>query len=150
MQLSPSKVNWFLFFKLPAAYWCGVRLVQLDHHESKASVKYRWFNQNPFRSMYFAVQMMAAELTTGALALSAIRESGKSVSMLVASSQSVYHKKITGRVTFSCRQGQLVRETLAAAIASGAPQTVRLHAIGRNESNEVVSEMTFEWTLKVR
>lgn len=150
MRLSPSKINWFLFFKLPAAYWCGVRLIQLDAQDSKASVKFRWFNQNPFRSMYFAVQMMAAELTTGALMLSAIRESGRSVSMLVATSQSVYHKKVTGRVTFSCNQGQLVREAVAAAIASGAPQTIRLQSVGTNESQELVSEMTFEWTLKVR
>ena len=150
MQLSPSKVNWFLFFKLPAAYWCGVRLVALNSDESKASVRFGWFNQNPFKSMYFAVQMMAAELTTGALVMSTIRESGKSISMLVASNESVFHKKVTGRVNFSCNQGQLVNDVMAAVIASGTPQTVRLKSIGVNESGELVSEMYFEWTLKVR
>jgi hypothetical protein len=34
------------------------------------SVKHRWINQNPFNSMYFAVQAMAAELATGALVMS--------------------------------------------------------------------------------
>ena len=34
-----------------------------------STVKHRWINQNPFNSMYFAVQAMAAELSTGALVM---------------------------------------------------------------------------------
>jgi len=39
-----------------------------------ATVKHRWLNQNPFNSMYFAVQAMAAELTTGALVMYQIKK----------------------------------------------------------------------------
>ena len=29
------------------------------------TVRHKWFNQNPFKSMFWAVQGMAAELSTG-------------------------------------------------------------------------------------
>jgi hypothetical protein len=129
---------------------CGVRLKSLDSHKSVASVKYQWLNQNPFRSMYFAVQMMAAELSTGALVIAKIRESKKNVSMLVASSHAVYHKRVTGRVNFTCEDGAKVSQALDQAIASGEGQTVTLKSIGVTETGEVASEMVFEWTLKLR
>jgi hypothetical protein len=46
------KLN-FYFFKLPAAFICGVRVKKLDEKECVATVKHRWINQNPFNSMYF-------------------------------------------------------------------------------------------------
>ena len=70
MNVSPRKLNTFLIFKLPAAFFCGVRTKVLDDAKCVVSVKHRWINQNPFNSMFWAVQGMAAELTTGALVMS--------------------------------------------------------------------------------
>ena len=67
MNISPSKLNIFLMFKLPAAYFTGVRAKHLDDTTCIVSVKHRWINQNPFKSMFWAVQGMAAELSTGAM-----------------------------------------------------------------------------------
>lgn len=150
MSLSKTKLHVFLFFKLPSAFWCGVRVKALNHDACSASVKHRWFNQNPFQSMYFAVQAMAAELTTGALVMLYIQESGKKISMLVAQNKAVFTKKATGRITFSCKQGQLVKETIDKAIATGEGQTIWLTSIGVNEEGQQVSEMSFEWTVKVK
>ena len=69
MEYSPSKLNTFLFLKLPSAFWSGVRVKSISIEKCVVTVKHRWFNQNPFNSMYFAVQAMAAELTTGALVI---------------------------------------------------------------------------------
>lgn len=150
MSLSKTKLHVFLFFKLPSAFWCGVRVKSLNHDACSATVKHRWFNQNPFQSMYFAVQAMAAELTTGALVMLYIQESGKKISMLVAQNKAVFTKKATGRITFSCKQGQLVKETIDKAIATGEGQTIWLTSIGVNEEGQQVSEMSFEWTVKVK
>jgi hypothetical protein len=150
MSLSKTKLHVFLFFKLPSAFWCGVRVKSLNHDACSATVKHRWFNQNPFQSMYFAVQAMAAELTTGALVMLYIQESRKKISMLVAQNKAVFTKKATGRITFSCKQGQLVKETIDKAIATGEGQTVWLTSIGVNEEGQQVSEMSFEWTVKVK
>lgn len=150
MSISKTKLHVFLFFKLPSAFWCGVRVKSLNHDACSAMVKHRWFNQNPFQSMYFAVQAMAAELTTGALVMLYIQESGKKISMLVAQNKAVFSKKATGRITFSCSEGQLVQETIDKAIASSEGQTIWLTSIGVNEEGQQVSEMSFEWTVKVK
>jgi hypothetical protein len=55
--------------------------------------------------MYFAVQAMAAELTTGVLIMQAIQESGQSISMLVLNNKSNFSKKAKGLITFTCEDG---------------------------------------------
>jgi acyl-coenzyme A thioesterase PaaI-like protein len=150
MKLSPSKMNAFLFLKLPAAFWSGVRVKSISKEQCVATVKHKWFNQNPFKSMYFAVQAMAAELTTGALVMTQIQNSGKNISMLVANNNGNYTKKATGKITFTCNDGHLVEEAIQKAIASGEGQTIWMKSIGQNEKGEQVSEMNFEWTIKLK
>ena len=150
VHTSPSKVNLFLFFKLPAAFWCGVRLKSIDSQQCVTSVKHRWFNQNPFNSLYFAVQAMAAELSTGALVLQTIHDSGAKISMLVATNKCAFTKKATGRIRFLCQDGALVNQKIQETIKTGEGVTVWLHSVGTNEKGEVVAEMDFEWTLKVK
>ncbi len=150
MKISPSKLNTFLMFKLPAAYFTGVRATYLDNEKCTVSVKHRWINQNPFKSMFWAVQGMAAELTTGALVMQKIRQSGKNVSMLVANNNASFTKKATGRITFECVEGRKVDEAIDKAIRTGEGQTVWLNANGRNKEGVEVSSFNFEWTLKVK
>ncbi len=150
MPVSVRKLNTFLFFKLPSAYFCGVRTKSLSDTTCVVSVKHRWINQNPFRSMFWAVQGMAAELTTGALVMSKIRNSGKSISMLVANNNASFSKKATGRITFTCSEGSKIDEAIRKAIETGEGQTVWLHAYGVNAEGIEVSQFNFEWTLKVK
>jgi len=150
MDFTPSKLNTFLFFKLPSAYWCGVRVNTIDGKTSNVGVKHKWFNQNPFKSMYFAVQAMAAELSTGILVMYYINKSKSNVSMLVAANKSIFTKKATGRITFTCNDGYLVDEALAAAIATGEGQTFWMKSVGIDEAGDRVSEFDFQWTIKAR
>lgn len=150
MQISPSKLNSFLFFKLPSAYWCGVRVKKINEDVCEANVKHKWFNQNPFNSMYFAVQAMAAELTTGALVMYHIRKSEKKISMLVANNRSNFSKKAKGKITFSCNQGSIAKSAVEEAIKENGIQTFWMKSIGVDESGDEVSRMEFEWTIKVK
>ncbi|MFD2727248.1 DUF4442 domain-containing protein [Hyunsoonleella rubra] len=150
MKLTPSKLNTFLMFKLPSAYLCGVRVKYIDNKKCEVTVKHRWINQNPFKSMFWAVQGMAAELTTGALVTGKIQESGKRISMLVTSNHSQFTKKATGRITFTCVDGQLIDEVLQKAIETGEGQTIQLTSIGTNDEGVEVSRFGFEWSVKVK
>jgi len=150
MQLSPRKLNLFLAFKLPAAFWCGVRTKRLTPEECIATVRYRWISQNPFKSMYFAVQAMAAELTTGALVMLHIKKSGASISMLVLNNKATFTKKAIGKITFICTHGDAIADTVKKAIESGEGQTIWLQSIGRDTQGDVVAIMDFEWTLKLK
>ena len=150
MALTTRKLNSFLFLKLPSAFICGVRVKEINDEVCKATVTHRWINQNPFNSMYFAVQAMAAELTTGALVMNEIQRSKAKISMLVANNKSSFSKKATGKITFICNDGKLVKEGITKTIESGEGQTFWLKSVGYNEENIQVSEMHFEWTVKVK
>jgi hypothetical protein len=65
----PVKFRMFLFSRLPSAYFAGVRIREVDEKHCVVTVPYKWFTQNPFRSTYFACLSMAAELSTGSLAM---------------------------------------------------------------------------------
>jgi len=150
MKLTAAKLNRFLLFKLPSAYLCGVRVKEVTFNSCKVSVKHRWINQNPFRSMYFAVQAMAAELSTGALVMLHIQTSKRNIGMLVASNRSSFTKKATGRITFECQNSNQIETAIQNAIVTGEGQTFWLKSIGINEKGEQVSEMDFEWTIKLK
>jgi hypothetical protein len=98
--------------------------------------------------MYFAVQAMAGELSTGALVMLEIQKSNRKISMLVANNRSNFSKKATGRITFVCNDGNLVEEAIRETIATGDGQTFWMKAIGTNEKGEQVSEMDFEWSVR--
>ena len=150
MRFIPSKLNTFLFFKLPSAFWCGVRVKDISAVSCIVSVKHKWFNQNPFNSMYFAVQAMAAELSTGVLVMYHINNSNKKISMLVTGNNATYTKKARGRITFTCNEGEVVRDAITAAIATGQGQVFRLQSMGVDEAGDKVSLMEFEWSIKAK
>ena len=150
MNISVSSLNNFLFFKLPSAFLCGVRVKEIDEYKCVVTVKHRWINQNPFNSMYFAVQAMAAELATGALVMLEIQKSKQKISMLVANNKGNYSKKATGIITFICEDRALANQAIQKAVATGDGQTFWMKSIGINEKGEQVSEMDFEWSVLLR
>lgn len=150
MGLSASKFNSFTFLKLPSAWWCGVRVKYIDKQKTVVTVKHKWFNQNPFNSMFWAVQGMAAELSTGAMVIDQIKESGAKISMLVANNKANFSKKATGRITFSCEDGHLIKDALDKTIATGEGQTFWMKSTGVNKEGIVVSTFDFEWTVRLK
>jgi len=150
MEVTVKKMNKFLMFKLPSAFLCGVKLIELDSVKSVVKVRHRWINQNPFNSMYFAVQSMAAELTTGAIVIKKIKESGKQISMLVTNHNGAFTKKAVGLIKFTCNDGNLIDEALKRTIATGEGQTIIMKSVGMNENGEQVSAYEFEWSVKLK
>ena len=150
MLLTPSQINKFTLFKLPSAYFSGVRVKSISEESCVTTVKHRWINQNPFKSLFWAVQGMAAELSTGALVMSCIRDSKARVSMLVANNKANFSKKATGRITFTCIDGIAIKETIQKAVDTGEGQTCWMKSEGVNSKGEVVSYFEFEWTVKLK
>lgn len=150
MTLTPKKINLFLLAKLPSAFMCGVRLRSITEQQSTTSVKFRWINQNPFGSMFWAVQGMAAELSTGILVMQKIKASGKTISMLVASNNAEFTKKAKGRINFVCNDGEKLDAVIQKVIETSEGQVIVMNAIGTNEEGVEVSSFNFKWTLKVK
>lgn len=125
-------------------------MVQLDAESCTTTVKHNWFTKNPFRSMFWAVQGMAAELATGIPMTVAIRASQKPVSMLVLNNKANFSKKATGRIHFRCNQRKAIAETVQKAIETKEPQTIWVTSVGTDRAGDVVSTFEFEWTLKAK
>jgi hypothetical protein len=150
MDFTARKINLYLLFKLPAAFFCGVRIKSIENHKCIVAVRHRWINQNPFNSIYFAVQAMAAELSTGALVMRSIRKSNKNIAMLVANNKATFSKKATGRIIFTCNDAAVIEQAVKKSIDTGEGQTFWMKSIGTNEKGELISEMDFEWTIKTK
>ncbi len=150
MKFTPSKINLFLLFKLPSAFITGIRVQSISEEKAVIKVKHRWINQNPFKSMFWAVQGMAAEFSTGILMVKCIQESGEKISMLVTNMNATFTKKATGRIVFKCVQGNLIQEKIQEAIVTKEGQTVILTAEGFNEEGVSVSKFDFEWSIKIK
>ena len=149
-EFTTKNLNRFLALKLPSAYLSGIRVSALNENEAMATVRHRWINQNPFRSMYWATQGMAAELVTGILLMQKIRSSKKKISMLVVHQEGSFSKKATGLITFSCNHGKVIDQAIENAITTGESQTFKLSAEGFNEQFETVSNFVFTWSIKVK
>ena len=146
----PFKFRLFLFYKLPAAFFSGVRIREVHENKCVTSVPYKWLTQNPFRSTYFASLAMAAELSTGALALTHIHKRNPAISMLVVSLEATYFKKATGRTYFTCGDGQRFKEVIEEAVSTGEAKSFSAKSVGKNDAGEAIAEFLFTWSFKVK
>jgi hypothetical protein len=147
---NPFKFRLFLLTQLPAAFIAGIRIQSCDENLCTVSVPFKWLNQNPFRSTYFACLSMAAEMSTGALAMANIYKRKPAVSMLITNVESSYYKKATGKIYFTCNEGLAIKEAINTAYASATPQIIKVKSQGYNKQNELVAEFWFTWSFKVK
>ncbi|MDR1877526.1 MAG: DUF4442 domain-containing protein [Flavobacteriaceae bacterium] len=140
----------FLKVNLPIADVSGITLKDYSDSTAQTEVALSRMSQNPFKSMFWAVQGMAAELSTGVLCINKIVKSGKNISMLVIRQEADFTKKAVGRITFTCEQGQQISETLQKAIETKEGQVVVIQSEGKDESGDVVATFRFTWSFKVK
>jgi hypothetical protein len=150
MKITPKRVNLFMLLKLPLAYIGGVRVKTLSEEQATVKITHKWMNQNPFKSMFWAAQGMAAEMSTGVLVMKAIEDSKENTSMLVTHQEANFYKKATGKILFTCKGGDEIRKAIKMSKQSKEGQVVQLIAEGKNEDGVVVSKFNFEWSLKVK
>ena len=150
MRYTSFGINLFTFFRLPAAWISGVRLISINKKICKTRVNHKWINQNPFNSIYWAVQGMAAELTTGILIMKASKEFEKEVSMLVISNKAKFIKKAKGKIIFSCIPKDKIEKTFEKLIKTNEPQKLWLTSNGIDIEGDLVSTFDFQWTLLIK
>ena len=144
------KYNFFLFKDLPSAWLCGVRVKDLNDKKCIISVRHNWFNSNPFKSLYWAVQGMASELATGLAIIDFANKNKLKISMLVISNESKFLKKAKGLIRFECDQVNTLKKTLSSLSKNKTTDKIKLKSIGYDESGDVVSEFIYEWSFKLK
>ena len=147
---SPFRFGFFLATKLPAAFFVGLRLAHIDHSNCTIGVRHSWFSKNPFKSVYFAAEAMAAEMSSGLLAFGHLYQQPVKVSMLVVKMEAAYHKKGTGKLRFTCSDGEAIQKAIAETIQTGEGITLICKSTGINEAGEAVATFHFTWSFKAK
>jgi hypothetical protein len=93
---------------------------------------------------------MAAEMSTGVLALAHIYKRQPAISMLVSKVEGSFVKKATGITIFTCEDGITIKQTIEDAILSNEGRIVTAKSYGRNKEGEIVAEFAITWSFKVK
>ena len=150
MTFTPWGINIFTFFNLPSAWWSGVRVSKITSEICEVKVRLLWMNKNPFKSMFWAIQGMAAELSTGVLIMKTAKDFDSKISMLVINNKANFTKKAKGKLVFSCRPSNSIKKTFQNLLETKKTQTLWLEAKGVDEQGDIVSIFNFEWTLLLK
>lgn len=149
-MLSRGKFRAYTLAKVPMLFFSGTKILNLSDIECSAALPFRWLNQNPFKSIYFATQSMTAELTTAALAMQAIQGHNPSIAMIIVNLEAEFPKKATGKTTFTCSDGQKALDAVSQCINTGEATTAKMVTEGRLDDGTLVSRFAFTWSFKQR
>jgi len=149
-MMSPLPYRAFLWRHIPLAAFAGLRVTELDGEHCVVRLPGGWRTRNPFRSTYFAAQAMAAELSTGAPALLAVRSAPRSISMLVRGIQGTFTKKAVGATFFTFSDVPAMQAAVARAGDSGDGETFVARSTGRLTDQSVVAEFEITWGFRRR
>ncbi len=147
---NPIKYRLFMLIKLPMGFVSGLKIVELSPQNAIISVRFKWINQNPFKSIYFAVLSMAAELSTGILAFAQTYNRNPNVSMLVVKLEAEFYKKAVGTINFTCNDGDKIINAIEQSIQQNIGTTVQCTSLGRNNEGEDVAKFIFTWSFKAK
>ena len=130
--------------QLPTAFFLGIKIANCTETESHINLPFTFRSKNPFKSVYFAAQTAAAEISTGVLAMIALN-GRKDIIMLVKSVRCKFIKKATTDLVFICTEGYKIKSIVDKAIASDEGVEVEVESYGYNQANEIVSSFVFTW-----
>lgn len=145
---NPFIFRLFLIRKLPLAWLAGLKVLQYDKSACEIGLRYGYWTQNPFRSIYFAAMAMAAEMSTGLPALLLLRAGGKPASMLVTNLEASYGKKAVGKIRFRFDQIAEMQAAIDQAMQTGEGVVFQAQSIGTNSQGEEVARFVISWSFK--
>ena len=126
----------------------GIKLIQLDEAISVSEVPFRWCNKNPFNSMYFAVQSMAAELSTAAPVMMALK--GTDAALIIVDLKVDFVKKAQSKITFTCMEYGKIYDAVTRLQQAGDTAAVTVKTTGRDVDGSEVATFYFTWSFKRR
>jgi hypothetical protein len=146
----PLLMRLYMLTQLPMGLLSGLRVRSIDENKTVVSVPFKYLNKNPFRSIYFAVQAMAAEMSTATSCLLAVQGHKPSVAFIIVDLKAEFTKKATGRVYFTCEDNQKAFEAVKKCIETGEATQAAFKTVGRMKDGTEVSSFTFTWSFKQR
>lgn len=149
-MLNPFLMKGYMLARLPLGLFAGLRVVRLDEQGCTVRLPGGWRTRNPFGSTYFAAQMMAAEMATGAVAMMMVRSAPASVALILREVRGVFTKRVQGRALFTFSDVDGMRAVVDRAAASGEGEFYTGRVEGVTEAGEAAAEFEITWSFKRR
>lgn len=140
----------YMWRRLPLGACAGLRVERLDDEACTVRLPGGWRTRNPFGSAYFAAQMMAAELATGAPAMLLVRASTASIAFILREARGTFAKRVSGPSHYTFADVAGLRAALATAAQSGESVAFLARVTGRTAAGETASEFEVTWSFKRR
>ena len=135
---------------VPMGFLCGMKVTELSETTCSVTVPFKWLNKNPFKSTFWAVLGMAAEMSSGALLTLFTFRQHPSVAMIIVKSSAEFVKKAQDITTFTCEDGQKIRQAIQQTMQTKEPELIECKMTGINLAGETVAHFTFTWSVKGR
>ena len=148
--LKPWSFRGYLLAKLPLAACAGLKLRRLEEDGCTVSLPGGWRTQNPFRSTYFAAQMMAAEMSTGAPAMVLVEGAPASVALILREVRAVFTKKIVGTSLYTFADIAGLRDAVERAAAQADETRYTARVVATTLDGAPASEFEVTWSFKRR
>lgn len=149
-MVNPLLFRTGLLLKLPLAFPTGMKVTRIDDRGATATVPFRFINKNPFKTMYWAVLGMVAEMVSGVILLNYASNCKPSVATFVIGCDAKFLNRSLGLTTFECNDGPLIKSMVEKAAATGQAHTFKTSTNGVAEDGTVVAEFIFTWSVKGR
>jgi hypothetical protein len=144
----PLALTFFLLKKLPAAYFSGVKMKALDEEKCVVTLKQKWFNKNPFGSIYFACLSMAAEFSTGVLCMGYAQCQILPIRILVSGVEATFMKRAKGKITFICKDGLQINNDMVLVAKHGKPVFHNAQSYAVDETGDQIASFIITWQFK--
>ena len=145
-----SRFRAFTFLSMPSAAFVGLRFVRADEEVCVTSIPGGWRSQNPFKTMYWAAQGMAAELATGVVPFAISRTTKRGIRMFVVGTEATFVKRAKGKIVFTCEDIAAARAAIEETLTTGEKIDLDMRAVGRDSDGDIVSEWVFKWNFRAR
>jgi hypothetical protein len=140
----------FMGAKMPLGLAAGLRLDSLDRQRCVVTLPGGWRTQNPFGSMYWAAQGMAAELATGLHPFVLSSAAPVPVRMILAKCEGEFVRMCKGQGRFEFSEGAAVEAAIGETLGSGENVSCATRVVGYDPDGQEVSRWTFTWAFRAK
>ena len=134
--------------RMPLLALSRARLTELELTHAVSVLPFALTNRNPFGSMYFAAQLMAAELTCGGLVLLHNEDHDQEFSPIVKHIDVTFSRAAFGPITFRCDQGVRAARLIERAMRTGERVEEVFEVEGCTEADGPVVRAAITWSAR--
>ena len=120
----------FSFTKIRAIFFVRPRVIHVSKESCEIMIPLNRKTKNHLNSMYFGVLAIGADCAGGLIAMNAIRQSGKNVSLAFKDFKADFLKRPEADTHFICKDGQKTLDQIEETLRTGerVNRTVRIIA----------------------